>query len=59
MVDVGPLSSDFEPGPDLDVCWCRQCKRGPECSTMQQRRAEAPLKPEDRDWLRRHGWRPS
>lgn len=59
VVYLGPLSPDFEPGPPLDVCWCRQCSRGPECATMEQRRAEMWLTETDRRWLSSHGWRPS
>lgn len=59
VVDLGPLTSDFESGPDLDVCWCRQCSRGPECSVMEQRRAEMWLTEMDRQWLRAQGWIPA
>lgn len=60
MVDVGPLTPDYHPpATGMVVCWCGQCSRGLECKTMQQRRAEEPLLPEDRAWLEAHGWTPS
>lgn len=59
MVDIGPLTGDYEPGPPLDVCWCSQCSRGPECNMMKRRRAEMWLTEKDRQWLRAHGWIPA
>lgn len=67
VVDVGPLkpvAPDYTPDPDMIICWCRVCQRGPgECGHMQALRAARArrellthLTDADRDWLKRHGW---